>query len=107
MTNAKRAPRGYNFDVVPSDIQTRTDKAGKPYMTARVACKIRGRDTVRTLQMRGKMIEEVGSTLVVGQSSPVRAIFDRAPGEDGKRGGDFLVAVGLPRAANDTAANDG
>lgn len=107
MTTAKRAPRGYNFDVTPLDIQNRTDKGGKAYMTARVACKIRGKDTVRTLQLRGKMITEVGSTLEVGKTSPVRAIFDRAPAiGDAKRGGDFLVAVGLPRVANDDAAND-
>jgi hypothetical protein len=92
--------RAYNFDVTPSAIKNDTDKGGKPYMTARVSLTLRGKTVERTLQMRGKMIAEVGSTLEVGKASPVRALFERAPAnDDNKRGGDFLVAVGLPRVA--------
>ena len=90
--------RGYNFNVTVNDVSESTNSNGTAIIRAKVGVTLRGKAVVRTLVAQGKAANDVREALVKGASAKIRCLVDHVPTEDGKRGGQFLTAIGMPIA---------
>ena len=90
--------RGYNFNVTVNDVSESTNTNNTTIIRAKVAVTMRGKAVVRTLIAQGKAANDVREALVQGATAKIRCLVDHVPTEDGKRGGQFLTAIGLPIA---------
>ena len=90
--------RAYNMNVTVNEVSETTNSNGTPFIRAKVGVTIRGKAVVRTLVAQGKAANDVRAALVQGASSKIRCLFDNVPTEDGKEGGQFLTAIGMPTA---------
>lgn len=90
--------RAYNLTMTATDVETKTDTAGKEYIKAKVGTKIRGRNATRTLIAQGKAMAAIKDTLIVGEEVKIRCLFSNADNDEGPgKGGEYLTAIGLPR----------
>ena len=88
--------KAYNLKMTVNTVETPTDTAGKTFLRANVTAMIGGKPANRTLMAQGKAVEAIQAVMVAGQDTAVRCLFDNVENEDGSKGGQFLVAVGLP-----------
>jgi predicted SnoaL-like aldol condensation-catalyzing enzyme len=107
MTDTKTYDKGaFNMLGTVSNVQHKTDKNGKAYVVAKFTTMLKGKQQTRTLMASGKALEArtlrdgtvvdaLLPQLVDGASIRIYAVFDRAPGTDGKAGGEFISAIGL------------
>lgn len=89
--------KAYNFTVVPGSIRTTTSSTGTKSFRTRVTTTLRGRQVERTLIASGKMHAALKGQLRKGREISLRCLISHAPGEDGKRGGEYLTAVAIPQ----------
>ena len=94
----KTSARGYNMNVSVNEVSETTNSNGTALIRAKVGVTIRGKAVVRTLIAQGKAANDVREALVQGATTKIRCLIDHVPTEEGKRGGQFLTAIGLPIA---------
>jgi hypothetical protein len=96
----------FNMLGTVSQIESRTDKNGAAYIVAKFTTMIKGKQQTRTLMVSGKAllerhlangttVEALGPKLVEGAEVRIYGVFEKAPGTDGKVGGEFISAIGL------------
>lgn len=98
MTTPSTTRRAYNFNVTVNEVSESTNTKGTAIIRAKVAVTLRGKAVVRTLVAQGKAANDVRAALVQGASTKIRCLVDHVPTEEGKRGGQFLTAIGMPIA---------
>lgn len=89
------------YNVVASQL-TSAVKAknvnGKDKVTFRAKLTVGGREIERTVVAQGAAADLLKGKLRKGSDVALRVMFETAPANDGgKRGGQFLTVVGLPR----------
>ena len=90
--------RAYNLTVVPGSVQTITNSKGTKTFKTRVTTTLRGRQVERTLMASGKAHAELKGLLRKGREIQIRCLIESVANDDGSEGGQFLTAVGLPKA---------
>lgn len=98
-TTPKTTVRGYNMNVTVNEVSESVNTNGTAIIRAKVGVTLRGKAVVRTLIAQGKAANDVRAALVQGATTKIRCLIDHVPTEDGKRGGQFLTAIGMPTAA--------
>jgi hypothetical protein len=88
----------YTFNGTVSEVSTRTNVKGAAYSVFKLSTMLRGKAAVRTVIASGKAHMALVDNLVEGGKISIRGFFERGPGKDGKQGGEYITAVGLPRA---------
>lgn len=111
MTEQTNAPtndngvKGYNIDVtVMSEIDTTPNAKGTAKLKFRGSFVRNGKTFERTVIAQGKAADAVAASLVQGETTKLRIIFDHVQLEDGKQGGEFLTVLGLPLPPKKKAA---
>ncbi len=96
MTDSKRA---YNFNVTQTtDADVGQNAKGTAKIKFTGEFQLRGKTVSRTILAQGKAAELVRDMIGKGNVLGLRCVFDHAPGaEEGKRGGEYLTVVDLPR----------
>ena len=92
--------RAYNLAITQLTTASKGVTAtGKTKITFRGKTTVAGREIERTVVAQGAAAELLDGKLRKGNSIDLRVLFERAPAnEDGKRGGEFMTVVALPRA---------
>jgi hypothetical protein len=96
----------FNMLGTVSQVESRTDKNGSPYIVAKFTTILKGKQQTRTLMVSGKAllernlangttVEALGPKLVEGGEVRVYGFFERAPATEGRIGGEFICAIGL------------
>ena len=95
---SKGAGKGYNLKITPKDgtIDTTPSSTGTAKIKFRGTLEQRGKTVERTVVAQGKAAEAISAIVVAGTEIGLRCLFDRAPGEEGKKGGEFLTVLGIP-----------
>lgn len=89
--------KAYRLAITPASIEDGVTATGTRKLKANVSF-VRGEKTfTRTFVAFGKAADEVAPELEVGKASNVIALFEHIPGEDGKRGAEYLKGLGLPK----------
>ena len=98
--------KAYNFAVKQTTTAERsTTSKGTKQIKFRGELTLRGETRTRTVVAQGKAADLISGMLRKGNVLDLRVVFDRAPGtEEGKKGGEFLTVVGLPKAKEAKAA---
>jgi len=92
--------KAYNVKATPlARATTSTTATGKKQVKFRASMTLRGKTVERTVVAQGAAADIVKGIIKKGQEVGLRCLFQTAPGTDGKRGGEFLSVVALPRAA--------
>ena len=96
----KTAGKGYNLTIKQLTTAERsTTASGTAQIKFRGELTLRGETRERTVVAQGKAAEAISGMLRKGNELALRCLFERAPAtEEGKRGGEFLTVLGLPRA---------
>ena len=91
--------KAYNFTVKQTTTAERsTTASGTKQIKFRGELTLRGETRTRTVVAQGKAAELISGMLRKGNELDLRCVFDNAPGaEEGKKGGEFLSVVGLPK----------
>ena len=104
MTEQTSASRGYNLTMNVESVTESTMANGNTMLRAKVQAKLRGEMRPRTLIAQGKAAEAVREVLVEGaEGAKIRCLIDHVTNDDGERGGEFLVAIGLPLPPKEAA----
>ena len=92
--------KAYNFTVKQLNTAERsTTASGKSQIKFRGELTLRGETRERTIVAQGAAADLISGMVRKGTSMDLRMVFDNAPSsEEGKRGGEFLSVVGLPKA---------
>ena len=92
--------KAYNVTAVQTATAVRTViGSGTKQIKFRADVTVRGKVVSRTIVAQGKAADLISGMVRKGNTLNLRCVFERAPAnEDGKRGGEFLSVVALPRA---------
>ena len=98
--------RAYNLKMKQTNTAVRTTtKSGKPQIKFTGELTLRGETRTRTVVAQGKAADLISGMVRKGSELELRCLFENAPAnEDGKRGGEFLSVVGLPKKKEQKAA---
>ena len=98
--------KAYNVKITPkSDIEVSANSNNTKKIKFRGQLMQRGKLVERTVVAQGKAADAIEAVLATGKEVGLRCLFSRAPANDeGKRGGEFLTAIGLPLPPKQKAA---
>ena len=93
----------YNLTLDVGAVDLKQNTKGTPFLRAKVSVTVRGECKTRTLIASGAAYEAVRAVITPGaKGARVRCLFEHVEandnGEKGEKGGEYLVAVGLPVA---------
>ena len=91
--------KAYNLKLTATEIEDKIDTRDAPYIAAKVSVKLNGEIRTRTLIAQGKARDAIKDVLIVGEEVAIRCLFSNATNDEGKKGGEYLTAIGLPRKA--------
>lgn len=92
-----QSAKGYNIDVtVIGAIDTTPTVKGTKKLKFRGSFNRQGKTFERTVLAQGAAADAIEDVIKTGETAKLRIIFDSVPGEDGKKGGEFLTVIGLP-----------
>lgn len=103
----QNSQKAYNLKITPKDgsLDTTPTSAGTRKIKFRGTFEQRGKTVERTVVAQGKAAELIDGMIKSGVEIGLRCVFNRAPAnEDGKKGGEFLAVVALPREQEQKAA---
>lgn len=91
--------KAYTVTLTPKgEIDTTPSASGTQKLKFRATYTAQGQEKERTVLAQGKAAEAIANVIKVGEAVALRVMFDRAPGNDGKPGGEFVTVLGLPTA---------
>jgi len=105
MTEATQSQKAYNLNVTPlTEADTTPTSAGGKKTKFRGTFVQGGKTVERTVVAQGKAADLIDGMITPGTAVALRCIYSRAPGEEGKKGGEFLTVVALPLPPKQKAA---
>lgn len=100
-----KGEKGYNLNVtVIGSIDTTPAANDTKKIKFRGSYEAQGQTRERTFVAMGKAADAIDGKVVEGQVVAIRGIFKNAPGEGGKRGGQFVSVIGEPLPPKKKAA---
>lgn len=98
MTTPAPKAKAYNLNVTPlTEADTTPTASGKAKIRFRGTFEQGGKTIERTVVAQGVAAELIAGMITPGTAVGLRCVYSRAPGEDGKKGGEYLSVVALPR----------
>ena len=92
--------KAYNLAITQLNTASKAPNSkGTAKITFRGKVMLRGREVERTVVAQGAAADKISGMVRKGASLNLRCLISEAPGqEEGKKGGQFLTVVDLPRA---------
>lgn len=100
MTTQTSSAKAYNLKITPKGaVEDATTASGTRKIKFRGTYVVQGKERERTVIAQGKAAELIAGMVTTGEEIGLRCIFETAPAlEEGKKGGEFVTVVALPRA---------
>ena len=94
---APKSQKAYNLNVTPlTAVDTTPTTNGTKKIKFRGSFVQAGRTVERTVVAQGAAADLIEGKIETGNVIALRCVYNRAPGADGKKGGEFLAVVALP-----------